>query len=302
MWLSKMRIASFCLFLVFLIAPTTPPLQKIAHAEVPETATAVSPQTASKEPSKTSDNNADTAPVSMEVDQELDAYETVPISGWYITILMLAIVTALGSVGLSAWLYLWRIKITESHALLVPENLVKATEQHSNSILDLRSDIPQLIQNVDHKFSVTAASSQNIEESLVRFQSALKERDQEISRYKSGHDVFVYRRFLLRFLSVYQMMDSNDMNSPENLAQISKIRIYFEDAFEECGVELYSPKIGINFLENNNLFDENIAQIDTENVEQDYEVAGIIRPGLRVIENPTEIIVRAKVSVFRYKG
>ena len=225
-----------------------------------------------------------------------------PLPNWYLTLLVLITITTLCSVAVSAWLYLWRVKITENQALLVPENLIKATEKHSALIMALKNDIPEIMRGVDKRSRDTLSSSQSIEETLVRFQSTLKDRDQEISRYKSGHDVFVYRRFLLRFLSVYQMLSNNESSSPEIHSQLSKIRVYFEDAFEECGVELYSPKIGVSFLEYNNLFDESISQIETDNIDRDYEIAEIIRPGLRVIENPSEIIVKARAKVLRYKG
>lgn len=248
------------------------------------------------------ENNSSELLVNHEGSEVKVAKSSLPLPNWYLTVLVLMTITAFCSVSVSAWLYLWRVKITKNHALLVPENLIKATEKHSALITALQNDIPQIMHSVDQRSSDTLSSSQNIEETLVRFQSALKDRDQEISRYKSGHDVFVYRRFLLRFLSVYQMLTNDEFSSPEIQGQLSKIRVYFEDAFEECGVELYSPKIGINFLEHNNLFDESISQIETDNIDRDYEIAEIIRPGLRVIENPSEIIVKARAKILRYKG
>jgi hypothetical protein len=97
---SKMRISSFCLFLALLIVMPIPPLENIAHAEVPETAATVLPQTGSTEPNKTSDNKADEAPLSAGLDQELAADETAHIPGWYLAILILSIITALGTVGI----------------------------------------------------------------------------------------------------------------------------------------------------------------------------------------------------------
>ena len=219
---------------------------------------------------------------------------------WYIIATVLLGIIAIVTSITSLLLYLWRIRLSEKQAILVPENLIRATDNHSSAI---KANHQYVSQSMDYLGNILKQSSKDLNETnenIQRFQEALKDREQEIARYKTGHDLFIYRRFLLRFLSVYQFIGNAEKQNPGMSEQLANIKVYFADAFEECGVELYTPAVGINLLENNHLFDEATTVVATSDADQDYKVQAITRPGLRSTENEKDIIIKARACIYRY--
>jgi len=219
---------------------------------------------------------------------------------WLASLIFVLIIACLISTLTSLFLYRWRIRITNEQALLVPENLLLALGEQTASITSVKDSLREAMISLNTKLKSSDKSASEIAETLIHFQKALLERDNEISRYKTGYDIFIYKKFLLRFLSVYQSLKKLTAESNENASQLQSMTLYFEDAFEECGVEIFYPETGINFLENNHLFEENTKNKSIDDPDRDYEVHEIIRPGLRSIQNSEEIFVRARAVILRY--
>lgn len=219
---------------------------------------------------------------------------------WLASLIFVLIIVCLISTLTSLFLYRWRIRITNEQALLVPENLLLALGEQTASITSVKDSLREAMISLNTKLKSSDKSASEIAETLIHFQKALMERDNEISRYKTGYDIFIYKKFLLRFLSVYQSLKKLTAESDENASQLQSMTLYFEDAFEECGVEVFYPETGINFLEHNHLFEENTKNKSIDDPDRDYEVHEIIRPGLRSIQNSEEIFVRARAVILRY--
>jgi len=219
---------------------------------------------------------------------------------WLASLIFVLIIACLISTLTSLFLYRRRIRITNEQALLVPENLLLALGEQTASITSVKDSLREAMISLNTKLKSSDKSASEIAETLIHFQKALLERDNEISRYKTGYDIFIYKKFLLRFLSVYQSLKKLTAESNENASQLQSMTLYFEDAFEECGVEIFYPETGINFLENNHLFEENTKNKSIDDPDRDYEVHEIIRPGLRSIQNSEEIFVRARAVILRY--
>jgi hypothetical protein len=127
---------------------------------------------------------------------------------------------------------------------------------------------------------------------------SLGERDAELVRLRQGYDAEVFRRFLARFVRVKQAADGCLMtgdHGPEVLAQIARL---LEDAFDECGVVQFVPKVGEDFRSAKGVSDTP-RRIKATRPEDAFRIASVIEPGYRLrTGSATEVIVPAKVEVY----
>ena len=218
------------------------------------------------------------------------------------SITVTSLIVAILSLFTSFWLYRWRVRLSDEQSIMVPEVLIERTDQQIKLLSETHQTIPELGQYVATQAKETNNKIEEIGSSLNRFQAALKEKDDEINRYKAGFDASVYRRFIGRFFRIYLMLETSSENEPETNQKLNKIKVFFEDALEESGVELFSPGSSVSYLDNNHIFDENIELVATENSKNDGMVQSVLSPGLRSLVGDKKIIIKPKVAVFKYKG
>lgn len=218
------------------------------------------------------------------------------------SITVTSLIVAILSLFTSFWLYRWRVRLSDEQSIMVPEVLIERTDQQIKLLSETHQTIPELGQYVATQAKETNNKIEEIGSSLNRFQAALKEKDDEINKYKIGYDIFAHRRFVGRFFRIYLMLENSSEVEKETNQWLDKIKLFFEDAFEESGVELFLPDSGISYLENNHIFDENIKLVATDNSKNDGMVQSILTPGLRSLDGDQEIVIKPKVAVFKFNG
>jgi flagellar basal body-associated protein FliL len=251
----------------------------------------------------------DAEPVDAEITSTPPIAPDEPLAGYHwesnsimTSITVISLIVAILSLFTSFWLYRWRVRLSDEQSIMVPEVLIERTDQQIKLLSETHQTIPELGQYVATQAKETNNKIEEIGSSLNRFQAALKEKDDEINRYKVGYDTSVYHRFIGRFFRIYLMLKTSSENEPETNQQLNKIKVFFEDALEESGVELFSPGSGVSYLDNNHIFDENIELVATDNSKNDGMVQSVLSPGLRSLVGDQEIIIKPKVAVFKFNG
>lgn len=252
---------------------------------------------------------ADAEPVDAEITSTPPIAPDQPLAGYHwesnsimTSITVISLIVAILSLFTSFWLYRWRVRLSDEQSIMVPEVLIERTDRQIKLLSETHQTIPELGQYVATQAKETNNKIEEIGSSLNRFQAALKEKDDEINRYKVGYDTSVYHRFIGRFFRIYLMLETSTENEPETNQQLNKIKVFFEDALEESGVELFSPGLGVSYLDNNHIFDENIELVATDNSKNDGMVQSVVSPGLRSLVGDQEIIIKPKVAVFKFNG
>lgn len=214
-----------------------------------------------------------------------------------IAIALLSAATAL-SVGISFYLYRWRKLLLNRVEILVPEAWGK-------KLLAVDKSLNSLIVDFDQNTSLLETASENntkklndMIETFMTFQTAISERDREINRLKGGYDKDIFRRFLYRFIRVHQTIDVFQTGNAESDDRLEKLRRLLEDAFEECGLEIYEPPLGEDYRKVEGIADNPVKET-TVNPEEVFKIAEVVETGYRLsgIER-SEVLIPAKVKIF----
>ena len=252
---------------------------------------------------------ADAEPVDAEITSTPPIAPDKQLAGYHwesnsimTSITVTSLIVAILSLFTSFWLYRWRVRLSDEQSIMVPEVLIQRTDQQIKLLSETYQIIPELGQYVETQAKEINNKIEEIGSSLNRFQAVLNEKDDEINRYKAGYDTSVYHRFIGRFFRIYLMLETSRENEPETNQQLNKVKVFFEDALEESGVELFSPGLGISYLDNNHIFNENIELVATDNSKNDGMVHSVLSPGLRSLVGDQEIIIKPKVAVFKFNG
>ena len=135
-------------------------------------------------------------------------------------------------------------------------------------------------------------------DTFMTLQSALDEREAEIRRLKKGYDAEVFRKFLYRFIRIDQSIADfarDDMASPENLGQLKRL---MEDAFDECGVEVFEPELGSDYRGAEGVA-ENPKTVAADRPEDAFMIAEVLEAGYRLRGGEGyEILAPAKVRIY----
>ena len=78
----------------------------------------------------------------------------------------------------------------------------------------------------------------------------------------------------IKALNKIQLAEKVSKEDIENLV------LLIENAFENAGVELYSPEVGLNYRDNNHLFSSLPREVETPDKNKDFLVKEIVLPGL----------------------
>ena len=218
-----------------------------------------------------------------------------------VAVALAGILVAMLSIVISFHLYRWRIRISDELSLFVPEQQIKRLDQQLRDLDLLKKYLPQLANLVSSTTEQSLAKSSDVEEGLLRFQDALKEKDKEISRLKKGYDASIYSRFLGNFYRIYKATLKSKANRSVEEKDWDGLIALFENAFENAGAEFFTPKTGMNFQEYNHLFKPYPKKVLTLDESLDFTVESIIAPGLRSIENKDEIFIPAEAQIYIFE-
>ena len=179
----------------------------------------------------------------------------------------IALITSLGTVLLSAitvYLYLWRIRISSNLNIFVPEEQIKRSDIQIEQLKELRHLLPEMAKLIDDRSSKTIKKASDIEETLLRFQAALDSKDKDILRLKEGYDLKLYKGFIGSFFRLYKAMERVKDGTQLSQADIENLFVLMENAFENAGVEFFTPPVGLNYRDNNHLFKSQPREVETK--------------------------------------
>jgi hypothetical protein len=226
----------------------------------------------------------------------------------WLAVITMAFATAI-SVTISFYLYRWRRIIISDHALLVPESLISeirsldsSLESHQKSVTEMARATSSGYEKIAERISHSAQTAAQVLDASTTWQRALDERDREIQRLRAGYDTELFRRFIVRFVSVKnaaEILQSENDIGPKSLKQINRL---LDDAFDECGLERFHPEIGEDYRAAKGVAD-NPTQIPTDRPEDAFRIEKIISAGYRSRSGEQyAVIVPAEVSILVYRS
>ena len=88
--------------------------------------------------------------------------------------------------------------------------------------------------------------------------------------------------------------DLAETPTSDTLFQLARL---LDDAFDECGLEKFTPDVGSDFRTTKGVADNPII-VKTANPNDAFRIADVLEPGYRLRNEAREIIVPARVSIF----
>jgi hypothetical protein len=218
-------------------------------------------------------------------------------------ITIVSLIVAFLSILVSLYLYYWRYKLIVNQDFLIPEKVVAELGSQSeqfNKLSQYNIQVGQLIESQLKKSSAEISELKNI---LIQSQKTLNEKDDIISRYQQGYDNKIYKNFIGRFYRIYKFLTDLEQKKEIQNSDFNKIKILFDDAFEQSGVEIFYPDIGINYLDEGEILDDSPIIKLTTNEKEDNKVIEVNNPGLRFVEKEinNRVIIKSKVTILQFK-
>lgn len=251
-------------------------------------------------------NQAPTSQVSSDTQANIqDVKSDMADDGGTDTLLYIALIgmslATLISVAVSFYLYKWRKILLARPELLVPEEWGRYIDSLGKSVRVLDQT---LSSNIDYLGSLTSEASvkiTNMTETYMSLQSVLDEKDSTIRRLNKGYDAEIFRKFLSRFIRIDQAIDDYINCKEIDSNTLHQLKRLFEDALDECGVESFKPRIGVDYRREAGIADHP-KKVETDEPEKDFMVVEVIESGYRLRNgNDYEIIRPSKVSIYRYE-
>jgi hypothetical protein len=224
----------------------------------------------------------------------------------YVSLLALVAmaVTTLAAISVAFYLYRWRRIILSNQALFVPEELIC-------QIRSLKSEFAHLAANSSeasrrHSVEISkahknlSALGSEILGASATWQKALDERDSEVRKLRSGYDLEIFRRFIARFARARLAVDELQTEPP--IKELDLLSRLLDDAFDECGVQRFSPKVGEDYRSAIGV-DDSPKKIPSLNPDDAFRIVETISPGFKSRSTTGPIIlVPARVSIYVYQG
>ena len=201
-------------------------------------------------------------------------------------------------------LFKWRFKTSGDQISIVPTELLKIIKLLNQQFDGMAKQHSANIDQSKRASKNTEKLFHDLIESFTDLQAALNKRDKEIERLKKGYDSEVFRKFLTRFIRVDKALCDEIHAAAENSdhrRNFERIQEALRDAFEDCGVSTFSPKIGGHLREASGVA-ENPKTKPTSSQKEDFTIAEVTEPGfkLQVQEGPDQCLKPAKVIVYRF--
>lgn len=203
------------------------------------------------------------------------------------------------SVAVSFYLYRWRKILLAKQNLAIPEVFVGSVTGLNKGVQQLSQALVTHMQQLIQKNTAMDARIAEMTETFLTLQNSLDRKDLEIKRLKEGYDAGIFRKFLLRFVRVDQVIEDYKLEKPELVEDLNQIQRILVDAFEECNVERFSPEIGTDYRHSEGVAD-NPRVIKPESEEhQAYHITEIMEDGYRlVLQDGFDVILPARVKIY----
>jgi len=220
-----------------------------------------------------------------------------------IWITIFSLIVALISILVSLYLYYWRYKLIINKEFLIPEKVVSVLGTQSNEFSQLSQFNVQVAKLIENHTKKSDNDITELKDILIQFQKSLNEKDQVISRYKQGYDNKIFKDYIGRFYRIYKFLTDLDQKQSLENSDLKKLKTLFDDAFDQSGVEVFYPSIGINYLDEGEILDDNPIIKLTDNENDDNKVIEVNNPGLRFVDKQIDnrILIKSKVTILQYK-
>ena len=253
---------------------------------------------------KSIDNNLTESVKNSEKIEETGDISNEPlfnINMLWITIFSLLV--AFLSTIVSLYLYYWRYKLIVNKEFLIPEKVVSVLSTQSNEFSQLSQFNIQVAKLIENHTKKSDSDISELRDILIQFQKSLNEKDQVISRYKQGYDNKIFKDYIGRFYRIYKFLTDLDQKQSLENSDLKKLKTLFDDAFDQSGVEIFYPSIGVNYLDEGEILDDNPIIKRTDNEDDDNKVIEVNNPGLRFLDKQIEnrILIKSKVTILQYK-
>jgi hypothetical protein len=212
-------------------------------------------------------------------------------------IAVLSVATAV-SVLVAFYLYRWRRILLSNPHVLLPEEQGAYFQSLDAHFRQLHNGIVRSFDGLREQGNASVQRMSELHESFMTLQRALEQRDAEIQRLRKGYDAEVYRKFINRFIRVSAALHDMKAISEVRHGDVDQAIRLLDDAFEECGVEVFFPELGADYRLEKGVAD-NPQTVPTENQDELFKIAGVLEAGYRIRSGDSQEIIRAaKVKIF----
>lgn len=192
----------------------------------------------------------------------------------------------------------WRARLFDGQKFLMPEILQEELTKSSSNMQQFGETLKTFAAALKAEFDSVKESSQGTRDVAMSFQEKITAQDSELASYKAGYGVYMHRKFIGRFFRVYEKLQKVEGMSDNDRDNLNML---FEDAFSEAHAEMFTPEIGAHYPDITHQIEDNPGQELTDDPELDFKIHSIERNGICSAQNKDEIIVKAKVKVYRLK-
>ncbi len=134
-------------------------------------------------------------------------------------------------------------------------------------------------------------------DTFLTMRKNLDEREQEIQRLKRGYDNEIFRRFVRRFIHADQAVQDYQQAGSADADGLMQIHYLLEDAFAECNVERFEPKVGSDYRRAFGVADYP-KKVSTSNAGDHFRIAAVLEAGYLIRNGDhREVVVPAKVKI-----
>lgn len=205
------------------------------------------------------------------------------------------------SILLTIYLLKWRLNIPNGQVSIVPDELLKELGNQKDSLIKNTKTLKNYVESSDYYQKSTQQQLAELQKAFSIFQGSLDSKDQEIDRHKKGYDFHVYKNFVNKFIKFYIDL-KKEADAPENehaSELLNDMLALFEDALDECNVEIITPDMNKNIEEQASIISANKKSQLTNDPKIVGKIAKIIHPafGLRT-SSGIDMLREASVSVY----
>lgn len=189
-----------------------------------------------------------------------------------------------------------RESLVQSPHLVTPENFHKWTAQVSDALGAVIKATNNNSLSIRENGSAFEAAFNDLARTFLALQSALDQRDQQLKRAEQGWELQVFRRFLLRFARVDEVLHDQSLDASACLTQS---RLMMQDALEECGVAQFLPRLGSDYRNEKGVDDRPVLTHVSESA-LFYKIKSVVSPGYRVraANGDDLVVIPARVEVY----
>ena len=192
----------------------------------------------------------------------------------------------------------WRARLFDGQKFLMPEILDEKLTKSSSDVQQFGETLKTFAAALKAEFDSVKESSQGTRDVAMSFQEKITAQDSELASYKAGYGIYMHRKFIGRFFRVYEKLQKVEGMSESDRDNLNML---FEDAFSEAHAEMFTPQVGAHYPDITHQIEDNPGQELTDDPELDFKIHSIERNGICSAQNKDEIIVKAKVKVYRLK-